>query len=103
MLLKSSQQGVLLQEVLPGSPAEEGGLIGSDRPGMVDGEAILIGGDIITGLDGQPINSLDNLQAALQKARPGQKVDLTVLRDGTAEQVMVTLGARPATSPTPVR
>jgi len=50
------------------------------------------GGDIITAVNGAPITSRNDFQLALEeKYKPGDKIDLTVWRDGKTETVTVTL------------
>ncbi len=52
-------------------------------------------------MDGQAVNRVGDLQALVQQAQPGQDVSLTLLRDGKQVEVPVTLGERPAPTPTP--
>jgi S1-C subfamily serine protease len=56
----------------------------------------MIGGDIITAYNGQTINNMTELKAALSNAAPGDQAELTVLRNGQPETVTVTLGEAPA-------
>lgn len=56
-------------------------------------------GEVITALDGKPIDDYDALSAAVFEARPGEKVTLTVKSKGSTQHVSVTLGSRPS-SPT---
>lgn len=95
MGLDRNQQGVLVVNVLNGSPADKAGLRGSFKPATINGEQMLIGGDVITAFNGQSITSFEDLQAALAQASPGQKVNLTLLREGKTQTVDVTLGERP--------
>jgi S1-C subfamily serine protease len=56
-----------------------------------------VGGDIITAINGQPVNSFDDLLIYIAlKSGPGQEVVLTVLRDGEYLDVTVTLEERPS-------
>jgi 2-alkenal reductase len=71
--------GVYVQEVEPGTPAEEAGL----QPG-----------DIITAIDGQPIDAENGFVTVLMRFDPGEEVDLTIVRDGTEMTVTVTLDTR---------
>jgi putative serine protease PepD len=70
-LVASSARGIL-----PGSPAQKAGLRG---------------GDIITALDGAPINSPDELIVAVRSRNVGDVVRLTYLRNGTQKTVSLTL------------
>ena len=88
--------GVLVQEVVPGGPADAAGLQGGDTTATIEGADIRLGGDIITALDGKRVSSMDELVAAVNGAKPGDVLKLTVLRDGGRKTIDVTLGERPA-------
>lgn len=51
-------------------------------------------GDVVTGWDQSTINKADDLFALLDAAKPGQKVAITVSRDGKKITVTVTLGGK---------
>ena len=53
-------------------------------------------GDIVTKINGQAIDTLHPLDAVLAQSSPGDKMTLTVLRDGKTLTIQVTLGVRPA-------
>jgi S1-C subfamily serine protease len=53
-------------------------------------------GDIITAIAGQQVDQEHPLDLLLLSHAPGDKVTLTVLRDGSSTSVDVTLGTRPA-------
>lgn len=91
MDLDQDQQGVLVEQVQPGSPADEAGLRGSFKPVTIDGQEQLVGGDIIIAVDRQQIAGMDDLRDWLAQAEPGDKVTLTILRDGREGRVEVTL------------
>ncbi len=95
MNLPADQTGLLIEQVQSGSPADQAGLQGSFKPVLINGQRILIGGDVITAIDGKPLASFDDLQAYLQNAKPGQKVQLTILRDGKEQTLMATLAGPP--------
>jgi len=93
--LAEDQQGVLIEEVTSGSPADKAGLQGSTEPVTVQGQRLLVGGDVITAWDGHPVTQIEQLRTRVGEAQVGQEVTLTVLRDGEQVQVQVTLAARP--------
>ena len=93
MNLPSDQQGILIEQVQAGSPADKAGLRGSFKPILVNGQRVLIGGDVITAIDGNTVTSIEDLQAYLQTTQPGQKVDLSILRDGQEQTLKVSLAA----------
>ena len=88
--------GALIEQVVPGGPADEAGLRGGGRTVDVQGQDYVIGGDIITEIDGTEITGYDDLIAYLAEKRPGATVSVTYVRDGQTKQVEVTLGERPS-------
>lgn len=96
MNLNNNQQGVLVEQVQTGSPAEKAGLKGSTTPVNINGQQVLVGGDVIVAINGQALTSTSDLRNALTQFNPGQQVTLTVIRNGQQGQVNVTLAARPA-------
>jgi len=90
-----TEYGGLLAEVVPGGPADEAGLRGSDGKLRFQAGAIETGGDVILSIDGQKVVWPDDLASAISLRRPGEVVTLEVLRDGEHEQIEVTLGKRP--------
>ena len=96
MDLDSTQRGVLVIDVLPDSPAENAGLIGSDRSIEIDGAEARVGGDVITAVDNQPLREMGDLIAYLAvHTDVGQEIDLTLLRDGKERNISIELAARP--------
>mgnify|MGYP001589715138 CR=1 FL=1 len=92
--LSRYQEGVLVVEVTPDSPAEKAGLRGSFRAVEIDGQQLKVGGDAIVAIDGQPVSQMEELRAFVLEAEPGQQVTLTILRDGEELTIEVTLGER---------
>ena len=95
MNLPDNQTGVLVEQVQAGSPADNAGLLGSYKPVLINGQRVLVGGDVITGIDKTNISSMNDLQAFLSNAQPGQKVTLSILRNGEQQTLDVTLAAHP--------
>ena len=95
MDLPADQQGVLVGQVQPGSPADKAGLRGSDRPVILDGQEFAIGGDVIIAWNGEALANMPELQARVRRSQPGDEVTLTVIRNGRQQQLTVTLEARP--------
>jgi 2-alkenal reductase len=97
MNLDPGQRGALVSEVLPNSPAEKAGLRGSNEQVTIDGQTAMVGGDVITAIDNQAVIEMDDLIAYLARSTSvGQKVTLTILRDGKQDKLDVTLAARPS-------
>ncbi len=96
MDLPAEQRGALVINVIAGSPAEKAGLRGGTRQEAIDGTPTSVGGDVIIALNNTPIRSFEDLISVLgAETQPGQKITLTVLRDGTERNVHLTLGERP--------
>lgn len=94
--INTEQRGILVIEVTAGGPAEKAGLRGSDKEITVDGASVRVGGDIITAIDGRPLNTFDQMVSYLvQNTSVGDKVTLTALRDGKETKLDLTLAARP--------
>ena len=92
----SVKQGVLVQTVVEGGPAAQAGLQGGNRQVRFEGATLVSGGDIILAIDGLEVQDMDNLIVYLaDHTSVGQKVTLTVLRNGAKRSVTVTLGERP--------
>jgi putative serine protease PepD len=62
------------------------------------GRAGLQPGDEVTEVDGKSITTGDELRDAIDAKKPGDKITLTIERDGNERTVQVTLGQRPATT-----
>lgn len=98
MDLPKDLKGALVIAVNRAGPADKAGLQGSDEQASVDGAEVQVGGDVIVGIDGQTVEGMDDLIAFLtEQARPGDKVELQVVRaNGDEETLSVTLGTRPS-------
>lgn len=70
-----------------------GAIIGEVEAGSAGEDAGLRSGDIITAVDGHPVASGDALIATIRGYRPGDTVELTILRGKTNEIVSVELGS----------
>jgi serine protease DegQ len=73
-------RGVLVRDVVEGSPAAE---------------ARLQPGDVIVGIDEARIETVEDLFGELRQRRPGTQARLTIIRDGQSQEVTVTLADRP--------
>lgn len=87
--------GLLVEVVEPGSPAERAGLRGGELEIVITGRSLLVGGDIVTSVNGTPLNSPDNLANAMRALKVDATVSLTVFRDGEYQVVEYVLPERP--------
>jgi S1-C subfamily serine protease len=77
---RSQSYGLLVSQVVAGSPAESGG--------------VLVG-DLIVAFDGETIEEPDQLVTRLRGNKLGKAVPLTVVRGTASHEVVVTVGERP--------
>jgi len=88
--------GVLVAEVSPGTGAARAGLQGGDREVELMGMTVRAGGDIIVAADEYELRDFDDLIAYLvRETEVGQRVVLTIIRDGERLEIPVMLGERP--------
>jgi len=96
MNLPAGTRGALVIEVTQGGPADKAGLQGSSKTAEINGHEVKVGGDVIIAIDETPVRGMDDLILYLvEEARPGQEVELTILRGGEEQKVTVELGERP--------
>ncbi len=74
-------KGAIVAELVPGGPAAKAGLLPDD---------------ILTGVNGVTIANRSELTREVAKARPGEGIKLSVIRDGKPRTVTVVSGTRPA-------
>jgi S1-C subfamily serine protease len=99
MDIDADQKGVLVEQIVRNGPADEADLRGGYSQAEIEGEEIALGGDVIIAVEGEPVSNMEELRAALSEAEPGDRVVITVLRDGKEQKLRVTLGERPETTP----
>ena len=89
------KEGVLVNEVVKGGPADDAGLEGGDETVSIEGANIRAGGDIVAKVDGEEVTAMDEVIEAVNAAQPGEKMVLTVRRGDKTKTVSVELGVRP--------
>jgi len=75
--------GVIVLRTLPGSPAAKAGIEGATADGVVQ--------DVITGVNGKAVHSMEEMSSSLDDAGIGRQVTLEVERDGHARTVNITV------------
>ena len=91
-------QGILVSRVTSGGNAEEAGLLGGKLNQSVrsGNSVIYLGGDIITEINGEKIATLSDFYGALEATRPGERIEVVVLRDKKLKTLKVDLSERPS-------
>ncbi|HEX4670345.1 MAG TPA: trypsin-like peptidase domain-containing protein [Solirubrobacterales bacterium] len=90
------KEGVIVQTVVKGGPADKAGIEGGNTSATIDGAQVSLGGDIITEVNGKKISGMDQVVEIVNEAKPGESLELMILRDGSTKTATVTLGDRPA-------
>ncbi len=90
------ERGVLLRGVSEGSPAHLAGLRGGDSTVDVRGKPVCAGGDLIVAINDAYLEDLDALITYLvQNSRPGDEVEIVVIRNRQALEIPLKLQSRP--------
>jgi S1-C subfamily serine protease len=93
----SVDHGAVIATVQPDSPASDAGLRGGNRDESYLGVDFKAGGDVIVALAGHPVRSSEDVVRIVTDAvSPGQRVRITVVRQGKQLQVPLHLVQRPA-------
>jgi S1-C subfamily serine protease len=87
--------GYLVEVVYDGSPADSAGIRGGNLAVVVQGEEYLLGGDILTAIQGTPVRTHQDYVARVRTLKPGQRVKVTLVRDGQPRELTLTVGERP--------
>ncbi len=93
--------GGLVAKVVPGGPADDAGIKGSDHTIRFQASRVDAGGDVILAVNGRKIVGPSDLSNFILKYSPGDKVTLQILRDNQRKDVQVTLGTRPTSQTGP--
>lgn len=90
-----AREGVLVVEVVAGSPADKAGLRGGSTEKAVENQQIKAGGDIIITIDGRKVMAMENIVQHLSTKSVGDAIEIGFIRDGKQKSVALTLGERP--------
>ena len=88
-------KGAWVQQVTADGPAAKAGLRAGGDEVRFQARSYADGGDIITAVDGRPLDDEAALGVALSRYKPGDDVVLRTYRDGEPRDVTITLGTRP--------
>jgi S1-C subfamily serine protease len=92
-----ASHGLLVASVQPGSAASKAGVRAGKQQVTVSGETYPLGGDLIVGVDGAPLLTLDQLRDVISGKQPGNTVALEIYRGDKRMTLNVKLGRLPST------
>ena len=96
--LNIPQGGVYVVSVSPNSPAAQAGLKGASTSSS-NSTAVPTGGDVILSVDGKQVNTVQAISSYLDTKKPGDVVTLNIRRNGQTQDIQVTLGTWPTSTP----
>jgi S1-C subfamily serine protease len=95
----SVDKGAWVQDVQPGTPADQAGIRGGKGETRFQIQSYAQGGDIITEVEGKKIEDANDLSSVVAQFQPGQEVDVKVHRGDDTKTIKVKLGERPLSAP----
>ncbi|MEM7019848.1 MAG: DegQ family serine endoprotease [Pseudomonadota bacterium] len=96
--IKRGRLGILIQKMTPDLAealdvdASKGALISQVEPGSPAEKAKLQSGDVVTAVNGKPVRGPSDLRNKIGLVRAGEKVDVTLLREGKSKTVNIRVG-----------
>ncbi|MGI8607206.1 MAG: S1C family serine protease [Gaiellaceae bacterium] len=94
-----ADRGAAVQDVNLDTPAAGAGFRPGGSEQVFEDITIKPGGDLIVAIDGEPVDSADDVVRAVTTRLPGEKLTFTVLRGDERRTISVTLGTRPEIPP----
>jgi serine protease Do len=76
-------------------PDQNGALVGDVEPDSPADKAGVKSGDVILSVNGKVISGADNLKVTISQLEPGSHVTLNIIRDGASRTIVVALGILP--------
>ncbi len=87
-----ASSGMLLEQTVPGGAAQQAGLRGGQERALLGNMQILLGGDLLVAIDGQAINSAQDLSDVMDKHQVGDAVTVAFYRGQRRMSVRMVLG-----------
>jgi len=95
MLSLPVTRGAMVTRIARGGPAHRAGIRGGTRRIEIGNAIFIIGGDILVAINGKPFDSAEAFHLAMKELKPGEKVHLTLWRNGRRQTLSLRLGERP--------
>jgi S1-C subfamily serine protease len=92
-----AEEGLRIVQMVEGGPAQQAGLRGPQIKRQRRGPFVVermdrSTADVVTAIDGEPVTSASEFHSVLEAKKPGDVVQITVLREGQLLVIPVTLG-----------
>jgi S1-C subfamily serine protease len=87
--------GLMVVSVTPNSAAAAGGIRGASEQVRVGRYIMPVGGDIILAFEGKPVNSTQEIATEIDRHKPGDRVTVTILRNGRKMDLPIVLREAP--------
>jgi S1-C subfamily serine protease len=91
----SVKEGAIVQSVVKGGPADKAGIQGGSTEATIGGAQVKLGGDIIVEIDGKKITNMEDVIETVHDAKPGEEIDVKLIRGGSEKTAHVKLGTQP--------
>lgn len=92
----SADHGLLLVQLVSGSPLDQAGLQGAQRQVVVANRIFYVGGDVLLAVAGHTVKSIGDLKSYLEDHdRVGDRVTVRYLRGSSQHTITVTLAREP--------
>jgi len=88
----AADYGLLIVQVIQGGAADQAGLRGGSERAYISNYPVMVGGDLLVAVDGERIETQQDLAQIMNKHRAGDTVHMTVYRGKRKMEVSVALG-----------
>jgi S1-C subfamily serine protease len=98
-----AERGLLITQLVPGGPAEQAGLRGPRIIRKKGGPFVferwdVSAADLIVAVDGEDVQTWDDFLSVVERKRPGDRIVVTVLREGRRVDIPLVLGGETPTT-----
>jgi len=91
----NTDHGLMVARLQPGGAAERAGIRGASDMIIVGNYRVPAGGDIIVGIEGREVRSRAELNSAVDKFKPGDRITVAIVRGGRRMDLTLTLTEAP--------
>lgn len=90
----NTTQGILVVEVIPGSPAQKAGIHGGNQSIFINGTYVKLG-DVILKTGNKNLSNFQDLLEVMSTKNVGDPIDMTIVQNGNIKQINLTLATKP--------